>query len=309
MPEIFVFGAGRSGTTMLGGIIGSAPSALCIPEAQFIYEGLLRFGMEHQRADTMLRYVTTHPRFKIWRWTPDEAFIEELPPVLRYSQLIDSIISHYGRSVYNKTFRHWVEHSPGKALHIPLLARAFPNAAFVHIVRDGRAIAASMRALDWGEKDIVSSSHYWRGRLTLARAGEHEIKNDYFDVRYEDIVQSSGEAVRTLAEKLGVTLPPGDIRTDGFTPPTYTSKQHALVGSPPSAIKLEVWKDQLKAREIEIFEYYNRDLLRRYGYQVTSEEPRKPTYCELAWYFFNGLIQRIAQRPSRWLRQRRAVRA
>jgi sulfotransferase family protein len=43
---------------------------------------------------------------------------------------------------------------------IPLLARAFPEARFVNLVRDGRAVAYSLAGVDWWESDVV----WWCGR-------------------------------------------------------------------------------------------------------------------------------------------------
>ena len=43
---------------------------------------------------------------------------------------------------------------------IPLLARAFPDARFVHLVRDGRAVAYSLAEVDWWESEVV----WWCGR-------------------------------------------------------------------------------------------------------------------------------------------------
>jgi len=42
---------------------------------------------------------------------------------------------------------------------IPLLAEAFPEARFVHLIRDGRAVAYSLSRVDWWDKDVV----WWYG--------------------------------------------------------------------------------------------------------------------------------------------------
>ncbi|HEX9343323.1 MAG TPA: sulfotransferase [Actinomycetota bacterium] len=42
---------------------------------------------------------------------------------------------------------------------IPLLAEAFPEARFVHLIRDGRAVAYSLSRVDWWDRDVV----WWYG--------------------------------------------------------------------------------------------------------------------------------------------------
>lgn len=54
---------------------------------------------------------------------------------------------------------------------VPLLAEAFPEARFVHLVRDGRAVAASLLKVDWWMDDVL----WWSGcspRQWMAEGGD-----------------------------------------------------------------------------------------------------------------------------------------
>jgi hypothetical protein len=55
----------------------------------------------------------------------------------------------------------WVEHSPSNSPYFDSLASLFPKARFLHLVRDGRAIAASVMPLDWGSNTIEEAAHGW----------------------------------------------------------------------------------------------------------------------------------------------------
>ena len=52
----------------------------------------------------------------------------------------------------------------------------------------------------------------------------------------------------------------------GFQPSPYTTGQHALIGSPPDARRLDAWKERLSSRDIEIFESIATGALLHLGY-------------------------------------------
>jgi len=54
---------------------------------------------------------------------------------------------------------HFINKRIANARRIPLLAAAFPNARFVDITRDGRAVAVSLSRVDWWESSVV----WWYG--------------------------------------------------------------------------------------------------------------------------------------------------
>jgi putative sulfotransferase len=69
-----------------------------------------------------------------------EAFVAELPPAPmadHYARLFAWLTDRFGK-------RMWVERSGGSLRVVRRLVQAFPDARFVHIVRDGRACARSM---------------------------------------------------------------------------------------------------------------------------------------------------------------------
>lgn len=54
---------------------------------------------------------------------------------------------------------HFINKRIANVRRIPLLATAFPNARFVDITRDGRAVAVSLSRVDWWESSVV----WWYG--------------------------------------------------------------------------------------------------------------------------------------------------
>ena len=54
---------------------------------------------------------------------------------------------------------HFINKRIANVRRIPLLAAAFPNARFIDITRDGRAVAVSLSRVDWWEDSVV----WWYG--------------------------------------------------------------------------------------------------------------------------------------------------
>lgn len=111
---IFIIGAARSGTSMLGEIISHHPALAYWLEPKYIW----RYG--NPRSPTDAREA-------------DEA----TPRVAAYIQrrLVSYTRRHGGQRCLEKT--------PSNTLRVTFMNRIFPQALFLHIVRDGRDVAFS----------------------------------------------------------------------------------------------------------------------------------------------------------------------
>jgi len=59
----------------------------------------------------------------------------------------------------------WVEMTPPNAKAADALCRMFPRARIVHMVRDGRDVAASVARRTWGPNDVPSALGWWADNL------------------------------------------------------------------------------------------------------------------------------------------------
>jgi len=70
--------------------------------------------------------------------------------------------------------RSWVEKSTSTAVAAPVLLEMFPDAAIVHVVRDGRDVACSIARMPWGPDTVPEALEYWANRLRRAEGGARE---------------------------------------------------------------------------------------------------------------------------------------
>jgi len=119
---------------------------------------------------------------------------------------------------------------------LELIDRMFPQALYVHLIRDGRAVANSMvrepwwddmhvwwlgkRVREWNQGDpVVLAALYWQRTLEEIRRHAPRLGERYMEVRYEALAADTRGAIKDIsrfaglegdgggAEMLPVTLP------------------------------------------------------------------------------------------------------
>lgn len=156
-------------------------------------------------------------------------------------------------------------------LRIPLLARIFPEARFVFVVRDGRAVAASLSRVDWWEDSFVwwygGTPRRWReeGRdpwelcarnwveeLRAIEAGLRSVPAAHvLRLRYEDAVAEPIRTFEAVAAFLG--LPPD-------------RRWRSALGRLALQDRVEHWRERLDPAITERITTIQRSELERYGY-------------------------------------------
>ena len=146
---------------------------------------------------------------------------------------------------------------------------AFPEAKIIHIIRDGRAVAASVRSLDWGPNTIIGAGHYWIEHVSYGLAAERRFAKQIIQVRYEDLVSDPEDELKRLCAWLSLEFVETMIRGEGFSKPSYYSyRAHHLIGKSPDASRAKAWQSELKPREIEEFESVTGEFLKYLGYEL-----------------------------------------
>lgn len=158
-------------------------------------------------------------------------------------------------------------------LRIPLLLEAFPDARFVHLQRDGRAVALSLSRVDWWPTDPVwwlgstpaeavrrgadeweLCGRHWVEEIRAADAGLAAVPaSQRLELRYEDVLVDPVGSLRVIAGFAGLGADPG------------WEHQLAQLRFPD---RNQTWRSALPAPAITTIERVQRDELRRHGYEV-----------------------------------------
>lgn len=204
---VFIVGSPRSGTTWLARLMGAHPEVAATQETELVN-----------------RYL--RPWYDAWdAQLPADADqwhrhrYRGLPSVLTVQEFEDSV-GGLARAVYAKvlglkpTARVVVDKNPEYSLHVGMIRRVFPDAAVLHLVRDGRAVAASMLAAsrgwgrDWAPTNVRLAAQTWRANVEGARSAADSGR--YLEVRYEELTADGPGVLSECLRFAGVDSDPGE---------------------------------------------------------------------------------------------------
>lgn len=266
MKFVFIGGAQRSGTTLLGSLLGAHSSCLCIPESQFktdVYEHWRR--IDHDAGiRAAFDLIRSHVRFKYWGLHMGS----DMPQgITSYQELFLWLIRQYGEKTGKAKADICIDHTPLNIKYAEVLFQLFPDAKMIHLVRDGRAVAASIMPLDWGPNTIDRAALSWVKKIGRGLAAEATFgMRRVLRVRYEDLVTEPEKTLRTICAFIDIPYETAMSKGGGYLIPVYTAGQHELVGKGPVTARVEAWKRSLSRRQIEIFESIAGDILIALGY-------------------------------------------
>lgn len=178
-----------------------------------------------------------------------------------------------------------LEKTPGHAMHWRNILKVFPEARFIHMVRDPRATVASLRdasrgwADGWPSRWIGDNARYWAMHVSEAHEISTATKN-YIEVKYRDLVSEGPKIVQSLFRWCGVEVS-GEAATEIFEKyrferlVTNQLEQHELpFPRPPKGFfrkgKVESWRSDLTRAEIYLVEQITRDWMMTFGYEPVT---------------------------------------
>lgn len=211
----FIVGVHRSGTTLLRYMLSSSSRIYIPPESDFIprfFLGRSDAVLSERKVEELLESIFSEYRFvRDWRGErpPAGTFFQQLPAPTP-TAFLHRLYAMYAEQ--NGAVR-WGDKTPIYTDYIPLLKQLFPDARFIHIIRDGRDAALSM--LDkWEEKefhvDIFFAARNWVRRIRKARADGQKLgPAHYYELRYEDLVSDPEPQLRKVCRFLDEPFDPG----------------------------------------------------------------------------------------------------
>jgi hypothetical protein len=195
---IFIVGAARSGTTWVYDLLTSHPLV------GGVYETWL-FTRENGLGSL---FTQAH-------WPPQRSGLSSL---IERSELIEEVRRFSLRLMTRNLERgqtYLVEKSPSHVYSIPLIHEIFPGARIIHVLRDGRDVAVSVRAAanswvpQWKEsfgRSVYSSGRAWKHAVQRARLDGSALAEDFIELRYEDLKRDPEGSIASLFAHCGIQL-------------------------------------------------------------------------------------------------------
>jgi len=239
---IVIGGCGSSGTTLLRRMLNRHPAIACGPESTVFLERVTgpaelgpRMGFRASEVEKWQRNSRSQAEF--------------------IDRFQTACLARSGKTV-------WADKTPENIRRVDFVWRHFPHARFVHMVRDGRDVACSLRRQSWmkrGSGDIIARcATYWVERVSIGRVFTSDPR--YAELRYEDLVRDPAATLRRLLGSLGLEwsdrmlLADDDQRGVAAAGPAFTSS----VGR---------WRKELSEPEVATLHSIAGPLLIELGYE------------------------------------------
>ncbi|HXF37673.1 MAG TPA: sulfotransferase [Actinomycetota bacterium] len=204
---------------------------------------------------------------------------EDATPLVRrrFHEAVRAILRHHGKPRFIAEYSGWSR--------IAFLRAVFPDARFIHIVRDGRAVAHSLLSVPWwdgwggvhrwrigipgpqvmerlerhGHSFVALAAAYWAILVSnIDDRGRRLPEDDFLTVRYEDLVADPEKEARRCVAFAGL-----DPDRPAFLRHLRTVR---VVDANREQLRIPPWREAFDRRDLEVVEDVAGDELARFGY-------------------------------------------
>src|SRR6266436_3525667 len=186
---VFVVGSPRSGTSILTWCLGQHPNMFPVPESSWMGDFAISVAIGHQigaaRGDRSILSamdISQDELFAIIGRSINDLILRHRKDLERKRQVTSEQSEPKGR---------WVDGTPEYSFHICGLRKLFPDALFVHICRDVRAVVRSML-----------NFHRIAGTQLVPNEEQAYGPTVVYRIRYADLIGHPESAMRSLLDFL-----------------------------------------------------------------------------------------------------------
>lgn len=194
-PMFFILGRGRSGTTLLMSMLNAHPDVF-VPSESLL---LLKIALAYRRKPITLRrwpkisadIWSEKERMKLWRITPeslDLAISKVLAKKSLSANQLIKLIYQQEASLHKSQIQLLGDKNPNHALFASMIFQIFPEAKFIHLIRDPYDNVHSYRQVPFDLQHAALLAYRWKYFNDQIRLLKKSIPDQFFTIKYEDLV-------------------------------------------------------------------------------------------------------------------------
>lgn len=276
-PELFIIGMPRSGTKLLRTILNNH-SKIYIPDIEIVLipRFIAKYGLGQLSKEDVQNVINELKRsiFFFYFLKKENFDFSCLKNGRNVREIISIMLHKMAGSSYE--FDIYGDKSPGNIDHAELLFKSYPDALFIHIVRDPRDYALSVNNA-WRKSKLRAATR-WFYSISAFRSCALKCPDRVIEVRYEDLLDFPEDTIRKCIGFLGLEyerdmlILPGTVENLGDAKSSiieYSNKKKYLSKMSPSCIRS--------------IENYTFPVMDHYGYphEASLSRPKKISFFYL----------------------------
>ena len=278
-PPLFLYGFARSGTTLLTmmlGAHGAVSLPLSVTGLWYRTVDTIDLAATVDRAAARRTAETIAKEDKLRRW--NVAFdLDRVAAQVRPGHAEDFLAAFHGEAARAEGKARWANMDIGTIDRLEHVARWFPEARFVHIVRDARDIALSHQSMEFSEGNWLEIADFWSARVgTAERIGALLGAERHMTLRFEDLIRDTECELRRLTAFAGVDFDPAMLTYPDTVDERIPDGKRGLwpaLDRPPQLDKVDRWRSRVNGPQLYVVQERAGSVLRALGYDCPAQQP------------------------------------
>lgn len=241
---VFLVGAERSGTTVLRLMLNHHPEISWRNEFEHAVERV----PEHDGWPDLHQYydwLETHRVFQASGLTISRNL--DYPALM--NDFLRQQLERSGKPIVGATVHH----------HFDRILRIWPNARFIHILRDGRDVARSTIGMGWAGNVWLGLDKWMEAEQSWAKFQAQIAPERRMEITYENLISTPKQELSRICDFLGVSYSPAMM--DYVKETNYST---------PDARYIAQWRRKLTNSQIQLVEGRIASMLTERGYELSG---------------------------------------
>lgn len=219
IQPFFVFGSGRTGSTLLASLLNNHEEVFLPSEQYALPYALMKWHLYRHLGWNSICKLVVHEFSRpinnlSWNISADlqSAILSSLESVPKeeqnFEKIVTAIFSQYG-SQFQQSFSRYGDHSPVTSEFGELVAREFRDSPVIFMIRDPRDVVLSYQKLkdhNTQALPIPAAKKWLRSIETLDKLKQIIPSEKLMIMRYEDLVNEPESTMRTCIQLLGLNF-------------------------------------------------------------------------------------------------------
>lgn len=275
MQPIIIIGTQRSGSNLLR-LMLNQHSQITAPHPPHILQTFMPllplYGSLEKKQNfyTLVKDVCDFVNLNPVKWSV-EMDADVIAAKSKTHSLIDIYEAIYATYSLAEQSNFWCCKSMANLYYIPEIEQVGLKPYYIHLIRDGRDVAASFRKAIVGEKHCYHLAKQWKQDQDAAQKNCNELAPDrYIPILYENLTSDPEAELCNLLNRIGLDFESSMLeyyKTSEAQKTAEAGKMWDNVSKPIMEKNSNKFLSQLSEEDVLIFESIAGDTLENYGYK------------------------------------------